>query len=290
MARMGRMLLLARSTGDGPRNEGYGTRIEHEPPRRHDMDGRGSYGGYMGLESPPSYVQNNYKIRRDERVYNAADFDVEDRFRDRRGREHYDNGRYAPRSEYDEPESRRDSRGRYARSAYEEERPEHRDNVTQFVPPVYERVYKAMNPIGFVAGSPKEMEHTYRNDARYYPRSEMEGSSGHMDRGGASAQGAELDMAMAEEWMHGLRNEDGTHGAHWTMEQAKQVMAQRKIECDPVEFWVALNIMYSDYAPVFKKHGVGDRVDIYADMAKAFLEDKDAAPGKLAEYYLHVVQ
>lgn len=289
MARMGRMLMLARSSSGSPRNEGYGTRIEHEPERRHDMDGRN---GYMGLESPPSYVQNNYRISRDERTYQPhSAYEVEDRFRDRRGREHYDNGRYAPRSAYEEPESRRDSRGRYARSAYDEDdRPESRNNVTQFVPPVYERSPRGMNPIGFVANGAREMEHNYRNDAGYYPRSEMEGSPGHMNHGGASAQTEELDMAMAEEWMRSLQNEDGTRGAHWTMEQAKQVLNQRKINCDPLEFWVALNVMYSDYAPVFKKHGVGERVDIYADMAKAFLDDKDAAPDKLASYYLHVTK
>ena len=94
--------MSCRSSGS-PRNEGYGTRIEHEPERRHDMDGRG---GYMGLESPPSYVQNNYRISRDERTYQPhSAYEVEDRFRDRRGREHYDNGRYAPRSAYEEPES-----------------------------------------------------------------------------------------------------------------------------------------------------------------------------------------
>ena len=33
-------------------------------------------------------------------------YDVDDKFRDRRGREHYDNGRYAPRSEMMEPNDR----------------------------------------------------------------------------------------------------------------------------------------------------------------------------------------
>ena len=44
-------------------------------------------------------------------------YDVDDKFRDRRGREHYDNGRYAPRSEMMEPEDRgyrRYSDGRFA--------------------------------------------------------------------------------------------------------------------------------------------------------------------------------
>ena len=41
--------------------------------------------------------------RKDDRRY---DREPEDKLRDRRGREHYDNGRYAPRSEMMEPEDR----------------------------------------------------------------------------------------------------------------------------------------------------------------------------------------
>lgn len=52
--------------------------------------------------------------RKDDRRY---DREPEDKLRDRRGREHYDNGRYAPRSEMMEPEDRgyrRYSDGRFA--------------------------------------------------------------------------------------------------------------------------------------------------------------------------------
>ena len=48
--------------------------------------------------------------------------------------------------------------------------------------------------------------------------------------------------------------------------------------------------MYSDYSKVFKKYGVGDKLDFYVDMAKAFIEDKDAQPGKLRRYYTYVVK
>ena len=94
---------------------------------------------------------------------------------------------------------------------------------------------------------------------------------------------------MADEWSKHMDNEDGTRGAHWTLEQAKQVMAQRGIECDPVQFWAALNMVYSDYVKVAKKHGVGDKIDFYADMAKSFLCDKDAPEDKLARYYEYIV-
>ncbi len=85
-------------------------------------------------------------------------------------------------------------------------------------------------------------------------------------------------------------SEDGTKGPHWSFEQAKQVMAQRGIECDPAEFWAALNMIYSDYVKVAKKFNVGSNIDFYVDMAKAFLDDKDAGPDKLAKYYQYVVR
>ena len=33
-----------------------------------------------------------------------------------------------------------------------------------------------------------------------------------------------------------------------------------------------------------------DTIDFYVDMAKAFLDDKDAGPDKLAKYYQYVVR
>lgn len=98
----------------------------------------------------------------------------------------------------------------------------------------------------------------------------------------------ELSKDDAKSWVAGMSNEDGSYGARWTMEQTKQVQEQRGIDCDPMHFWVVMNMMYSDYCAVAKKLGV-DNPDFYAEMAKAFLHDKDAAPGKLANYYHAIV-
>ena len=49
-------------------------------------------------------------------------------------------------------------------------------------------------------------------------------------------------------------------------------------------------MIYSDYVKVAKKHGVGDKIDFYADMAKSFLCDKDAPKDKLARYYEYIVR
>ena len=110
------------------------------------------------------------------------------------------------------------------------------------------------------------------------------------DTGTVSDTRSAFSLDTAKAWTKKMKNADGTQGPHWTLEQAKQIMAQRKIGLDPVQFWVTLNMIYSDYSPVAKKHGLGGSLDFYADLAKAFLDDKDAKPNKLARYYENIVQ
>lgn len=106
---------------------------------------------------------------------------------------------------------------------------------------------------------------------------------------GKVGQVDKLTAPKAEEITRKMVNEDGSKGAHWNMEQTKQVMEQRGIQCDPVEFYVTMNMMYSDYYPVAKKLNVNS-VEFYADMAKAFLDDKDAGKDKLEKYFAYVVK
>lgn len=95
---------------------------------------------------------------------------------------------------------------------------------------------------------------------------------------------APLTKAQVAAWVGSMKNADGTRGGHWTMEQTEAVRKQRGIECDPVMFYAAMNMMYSDYCKAVEKTGTVS-VDFYAYMAKAFLDDEDAAPDKLARYY-----
>lgn len=61
------------------------------------------------------------------------------------------------------------------------------------------------------------------------------------------------------------------------------------ISCDPVEFWVSMNMMYSDYSNVARKLNVNN-ADVYAGMAEAFLKDPDAHENKLARYFSIVAE
>lgn len=224
--------------------------------------GKGKNGRRVGVEYEDWGMRDRYPmIEPYEGGYGP--YPMEDKFRDRRGREHYDNGRFAPRSDYTEPWM------------------DHRRT-----PPTFDEGERKMNPIGFARSV---------SDATVPQHHEMDYMQGRPPmQGYASSEYApKFDRQMAEEWAAGMENEDGTTGPHWSLEQAKQVMAQKEIGGSPLAFYLALNMMYSDYCKVAKKLGV-NTVDFYACMADAFLNDKDAVggggPEKLAAYYNAVVQ
>ena len=234
------------------------------------------------------------------------------KFRDRRGREHYDNGRFAPmRNDTNiEIEGRfRDDRGRErfedGRSApvsYDHRREDYGD--ARYMPygpfPVY-REHDGMrgggydmNRIGFDAN--REMDGgRYRMDAGYEMRDEMAYRPG-MRMAGGHASGSDahemvepMTKEAAERWVHSMRGAGGAVGQHWNMEQAKQIMARHGYQDDPVEFYVTLNMMKSDYTKAAQKVGC-DKEDFYAAMADAFLNDEDAHHDKLERYYKYIVK
>ena len=113
--------------------------------------------------------------------------------------------------------------------------------------------------------------------------------AGQYERGGADSRSIKMPRQHlthdeAEEWCDSMVNADGTKGCHWTLEQTQDVAKQRNITCDPNDFWAVMNMMYSDYCQVAKRQSV-DTPGFYADMAKAFLEDADAADGKAYLYW-----
>lgn len=282
----------------GARSEYDGARSEYREPRSEYREPRSGY-GYDTMDGRSGRMGNNYdyiKVNRYEMPRNEyhpqnremmGEWEpqsgypkmgwpmfVEGRFRDRRGREHYDNGRYAPmRSEFDD--DMEDGYRGYPAFPYPS--------------PVYQRDGgRPMNRIGFVA--PTEFEQNYGTSAEMPRMNEMGHSRSEMTPG--HAKGMEMEPFTHEtamKWVQKMKNADGTTGPHWTMEQAKQVMEQQRIQADELEFYVALNMMYSDYCKVAKKHNCST-MEFYSAMAKAFLDDKDAHPDKLALYYECIVK
>lgn len=106
---------------------------------------------------------------------------------------------------------------------------------------------------------------------------------------------ADMDMGRFTErememWKREMKNADGSMGEHFSKEQVEQTA--QKIGVNPAEFGkgvfcMAMNMMFSDYVGVARRHGV-DKPEFYADMAKAFLDDKDyrgMPEEKLYTYY-----
>ena len=217
-----------------------------------------TYGQKSGKDHEDEYRQsprNEYSGR--------MEYGAENRFRDRRGREHYDNGRFAP-----------------VRNEMRREYGENEDNMVgdfwPYIPPYGEG--DRMNEIGFDRGM----------NANYESTDEMKSRRSEKEHGYAMADES-FNHETAKEWTKSMHNEDGTKGPHWTMEQVKQVMAQRGIKHDPALFWAILNSMYSDYCAVFKKHGVNN-MDFYVDMTSAWINDKDAVKDKAGAYFEYVVK
>lgn len=105
----------------------------------------------------------------------------------------------------------------------------------------------------------------------------------------------------AKMWADHMVNEDAklmggnnTTGAHWTIEQTTAVAESVGVKFDHISdwcFWIAMNMMYSDYADNAFDFGV-TVPEYFAGLAKAFLFDKDggAPHAKIAAYYHGIVK
>lgn len=102
-----------------------------------------------------------------------------------------------------------------------------------------------------------------------------------------AGEAVRFDEHKAKEWVSGMKNGDGSTGEHWRPEQTEPLRTAHCPDCEKMEFWAAMNMMYSDYCEVAKKMNV-DKPEFYACMAKAFLMDEDAGEEKLAKYMRYV--
>lgn len=98
-----------------------------------------------------------------------------------------------------------------------------------------------------------------------------------------------LTKADAESWVRRMKNADGSAGEHWDYGQTEQVRQQKGYKCDPVAFYAAMNMMYSDYSQLARENGC-NTVDFYAGMAHAFLDDADAPADKIERYMEYIAE
>lgn len=94
-----------------------------------------------------------------------------------------------------------------------------------------------------------------------------------------------LTAEEAEEWVRGMESEDGKKGGRWELQDIMKYASNYGVKPEEVvEFYAVLNALATDYGKVAKRFGV-DRMEFWAELAKAFMHDKDAQPGKVKLYY-----
>ena len=77
--------------------------------------------------------------------------------------------------------------------------------------------------------------------------------------------------------------------ARWTMEQTNAVMKQYGYKFRPCVFYAVMNMLWSDSGKTVTKFGAG-RVDLWAEMAKDFIDDVDAVDMKVGKYWRDIVR
>lgn len=100
--------------------------------------------------------------------------------------------------------------------------------------------------------------------------------------------GEHFNAETAKKAVESMENEDGTTGAHWSLEDTTKVAQQNNINLPTAKYneydwYFVLNMIYSDFCKVF-----GQDINLYIKVALAWLEDKDAANGKAYKYYQSV--
>lgn len=105
-----------------------------------------------------------------------------------------------------------------------------------------------------------------------------------------------LTEEQAKEWVSHMEAADPAckSGGKWTWESARRVAEERGIHPDGqmmIDFYAALNMVYSDYCKVARDHKVANE-DFFADLAMAFLFDRDGIDptDKICMYHKYLVK
>ena len=110
-----------------------------------------------------------------------------------------------------------------------------------------------------------------------------------MSGGTQGVSNKKMTREMAEEWVESMEGDDPAKpkGGKWTPDQIKPIATKYGVPTEGERFWefyAIMNAMYSDYYPVAKKYNTLNP-DYFADLAMAFINDKDAVRNKVSVYY-----
>lgn len=106
--------------------------------------------------------------------------------------------------------------------------------------------------------------------------------------------GPHFDEEHARYAVEGMENEDGTKGPHWTVEETTSVANQMGINLksekhNKWDWYVAMNMIYSDYYKAVVAMTGSANTKHFAELAKAWLCDKDIDEGKMWHYYVYLM-
>lgn len=215
-----------------------------------------------------------------------------------------------------ESRRRRDERGRYMGG---DEYPARAEYFTDYIE-YDERPSARQMGFGEAYGNPRS-EREMRGGYVRYNRADMNINDQHrMNSGGMHGEFAEqgehkrhyggmrhmedyrggggkvqpLTREKAEEWVRSMQNEDDNReeGECWTLDEVKDLARKMGMPAEGkklIEFYAAINAMYSDYYKVAEKYGLVED-EFFAELAKAFINDKDAVKDKVAAYYQYIVE
>lgn len=103
-----------------------------------------------------------------------------------------------------------------------------------------------------------------------------------------------MDEQTAREWVDSMQSMDKAHprGGKWTPEQLEALAKKHGVPTTGKEWWefyAMVNAMYSDYCEVAKRYNITSP-DFYAQMALAFINDKDAVDDKVMKYWQYIAK
>lgn len=105
-----------------------------------------------------------------------------------------------------------------------------------------------------------------------------------------------LTAEEAQEWVRRMEAADPAckSGGKWSWDAAKLVAEDHGIHADGqmmIDFYAALNMVYSDYCKVARDHKVANE-DFFVDMAMAFLFDRDGIDpsDKICAYHKYIAR
>lgn len=166
------------------------------------------------------------------------------------------------------PDTRTDRPMRYP------DRPDQMYAGMPHMPPVYPMTARDGNSYGdiYARGT------IYAPGAMNKPERDMRSRDRDYDHDASDHMFEPVTEHKARKWVEKM-----TTGEHFKPEIAEQHRVAFCPNCDKWEFYVALNAMYADYKKTAQEIGM-DKPDYYARLARDFIKDEDAAPGKVARY------